>query len=134
LFPNQIRMKTIFSIACCLLIVSTATSTPLPQTKQAFVTAAYNDGFVRFNAHRQQAGIALSWTFGSPNNAVSFVIERSYDGSFFERIDEVPAAGKNQYKDNGVYPGYIYYRIAALMYDGSTIYSNVDMVRIVRNG
>jgi hypothetical protein len=44
-------------------------------------------------------------------------------------------ANKNQYKDdNGIYPGYLHYRVAARMNDGSVIYSQVDVVRIVRNG
>ncbi len=129
-------MKTLFTIACALLIASTATSTPLPQTKQSYVVA---DEFVRLNVHKQQQGILLSWVFSSPGNAVSFVVERSYDGNIFETIAELPTepgkGNRNQYKDNSVFPGYIYYRVSALMYDGSTITSQVEMVRIVvRNG
>lgn len=131
-------MKTIFSIVCALLVVSAATSSPLIKGNQAqYIKATASDEFVRFNAHRQQAGIMLSWVFSNPTNAVSFRIERSYDGSSFEIIDEVPTSAtgnRNQYKDNSVFPGYIYYRVSALMYDGSTISSQVEMVRIVRNG
>lgn len=132
-------MKTIFSIACTLLLVSTATSTPLIQKDQSYISpAAASDNFIRFNAHRQQAGIALSWVFSNPDNAVAFLIERSYDGNIFEPIAEIPTTpgngNRNQYRDNSVFPGYIYYRVSALMYDGSAISSHVEMVRIVRNG
>ncbi|MGB8190469.1 MAG: hypothetical protein WCF67_01060, partial [Chitinophagaceae bacterium] len=65
-----------------------------------------------------------------------FVIQRSYDGDFFENVAEISTSTdrRNQYKDNAVYPGYVHYRIAAVMYNGSTIYSSVEIVRIVRNG
>lgn len=137
LFANQYRMKTtLLSFVCCLLIVTTATSSTVPQANSVQSTEVeFNNNFVRFNAHKQgQAGIALTWIFSDPGNVVSFVVERSYDGSYFERVAELPAADRNQFRDGGVYPGYIYYRIIALMYDGSAIYSNVEIVRIVRNG
>jgi len=128
-------MKTIMSVLCMFVLLS-GMATPLPKNKQLNVSsAAFNDEFTRFNGHRQQNGIMLTWTFTSPNNAVSFVIERSYDGTYFETAAEIaPGAGRNQYKDNAVYPGYTHYRIKALMYDGSVIYSHTEVVRIVRNG
>lgn len=122
---------------CALVMLSVTYASPLPQTKQTFVSSfKFQDAFTRFNGHRQQNGIALTWQFTNPNNAVCFVIQRSYDGSFFENLAEVPCSeGRNQYKDNnGVYPGYLHYRIVALMRDGSSIYSPVEVVRIVRNG
>jgi hypothetical protein len=89
--------------------------------------------FGAFHAHRQQTGVALSWSVVS-NTVTGFVVERSYDGAYFLPVDELPAAttGRwNKYKDNDVYPGYIHYRIAAVMNDGAVIYSNVEVVRIV---
>lgn len=128
-------MKTVTSIFCAVILTSAAIASPLPAKKQQAVTIAkFTNEFSRFNVHRQQKGVLLTWIFSDPNNVVSFQIQRSYDGEFYENAGEVPANGKNQYKDNDVFPGHIYYRIAALMYDGSTIYSNVDVVRIVRNG
>ena len=133
-------MKTTFSIVCALLIVFADTSSPLIKGNQSpyIKSVASSNEFVRFIAHRQQNGVMLNWAFSNPGNAVSFVIERSYDGSVFETICELPTTAgtgnRCQYKDNSVFPGYIYYRVSALMYDGTTISSQVEMVRIVRNG
>ena len=128
-------MKTAVSILCALVVASSAISAPLPvNSKQPVSVAKFSNEFARFNVHRQQRGVVLNWIFTDPNNVVSFVVQRSYDGQFYENVAEVTSNGKNQYKDNDVFPGHIYYRIAALMYDGSTIYSNVDVVRIVKNG
>jgi hypothetical protein len=127
-------MKTVFTF-CTLILITSAIASPLPSTKpQSVSIAKFTNEFSKFNVHRQAKGVVLDWVFTDPNNVVSFRIERSYDGTFFERVTEVPATGRNQYKDEDVFPGHIYYRVAALMYDGSTIYSNVDVVRIVRNG
>lgn len=128
-------MKTVIVILSALTLTTSAIASPLPAKKPQGVTIAkFTNEFARFNAHKQAANVALTWVFTDPGNVVSFAIEWSYDGVSFERIAEVPAAGKNQYKDTNVFPGHNYYRIVALMYDGSSIYSNVDMVRIVRNG
>lgn len=135
-------MKTAMSILCAVVLTSTAIASPVPVnndqpvsiSKQTLPVAKFANEFARFNGHRQQKGIMLNWIFTDPNNVVSFVVQRSYDGEYYETAGEVPANGKNQFKDNDVFPGHIYYRIAALMFDGSTIYSNVEVVRIVRNG
>jgi hypothetical protein len=120
----------------CSFILLSAVATPLPKNKQLNVSSAasFDNEFTRFNGHRQAKGVLLTWCFSTPGNAVSFVVERSYDGEFFESLGEVTPGAKNEYKDSAVYPGYIHYRIKALMYDGSAVYSNVEIVRIVRNG
>ncbi len=129
-------MKALITLSFLALAVSAAEASPFPKNNKIVSSAKFNDEFVRFNAHRQQNGIALTWTFTNANNAVAFVIERSYDGTFFENIAELPTGNgtRCQYRDNAVYPGYSHYRVGALMYDGSVIYSKVEVVRIVRNG
>ena len=123
------------SIVCAFALTSTAIASPLPKSSvQTVSIAKFTNEFAKFNAHRQQRGVELTWIFTDPGNVVSFVVQRSYDGEFYENVTEIPASGKNQYKDDAVFPGYLYYRIGALMYDGSVIYSNVEVVRIVRNG
>lgn len=129
-------MKTAMLTFCSLVVLSTAIASPLPSAKlQGTTIARYTNEFSKLNAHRQAKGIVIDWIFSDPNNVVAFEVQRSYDGSFFEKAGEVAPSGKNQFKDNDVFPGHIYYRIAALMYDGSIIYSTVEVVRIVsRNG
>lgn len=132
---NQFRMKTAMLTFCSLVVLSTAIAAPLPSNKSnAISIAKYTNEFSRVNAHRQAKGVIIDWVFTDPNNVVTFQVERSYDGTFFECAGECPPTGRTQFKDNDVFPGHIYYRVVALMYDGSKIYSQVEVVRIVRNG
>lgn len=129
-------MKTILTILCAIVMLSATYASPLPQAKKiSFSSTTSEDAFTRINAHRQQRGVVITWQFTNSNNAVCFIVQRSYDGEFFEDLAEVSCSDKrNQYKDEVVYPGYLHYRIVALMRDGSSIYSPVEIVRIVRNG
>lgn len=93
----------------------------------------YQTVFGAFNAHRQQSGVALAWNTTLDNDIVSFSIERSYDGSNFSVIANVAPSlnAWQRFKDDAVFPGYIYYKIAAHMTDGTIQYSSVEMVRLV---
>jgi hypothetical protein len=95
-----------------------------------------SDIFKRFNVHRQQNGVAIQWSVSNIDQISSFIIERSWDGVYFDTIDVLDAsADQNRYLDNNeIYPGYWYYRITAVLNDGTEVTSEVDVVRIVRNG
>jgi hypothetical protein len=120
-----------FAIAA-LIITSSFTVNNQQQLNKQTVNGCFDN----FRAHRQgKAGIALSWRVASAD-IVQFVVERSYDADFFENAGTVNFNGSSSYsfKDNGVYPGRIYYRITAIKTDGSTETSAVEMVRIVQHG
>lgn len=89
--------------------------------------------FGSINGHRQQNGVLLSWTIITMEQINGFVIERSYDGADFFAIGELStvSVGWNRYKDEFVFPGYIHYRVKAIMGDGSIVTSPVEIVRIV---
>lgn len=126
-------------IVCVLFLVGTITvnGTPnqrLKNTASLTSFTKFSGVFGSFNAHRQQNGVALAWTTVSAD-AVDFTIQHSYDGVHFSDIDHVTpeASGWNRYKDDGALPGYNYYRIVATLGNGSTEYSDVEVVRIVRH-
>ncbi len=133
-------MKTLISFLLTASVLSTSVkAAPLPQEmgEQAVeISANTSDVFKRFNVHRQQNGVAIQWTVSDIEGISSFIIERSWDGVYFETIDVIEATNEqNRYLDtNEIYPGYWYYKITAVMNDGSEVTSEVDMVRIVRNG
>jgi len=106
----------------------TAGTVTIPVSAQT-VTAS---GFDHFNAHRQQDGITLAWTYDSPD-VITFTIQHSYDGFSFTNIDQVvpSATGRNKYHQDDALPGYNYYRIVALLPNGQE-YSTVECVRIVK--
>ena len=70
----------------------------------------------------------------TPAGVVDFNIERSYDGDFYEIINTTQCNNSVRFswKDEGVFPGLIYYRIACNMNDGTTHYSNIETIRIVQ--
>jgi hypothetical protein len=65
-----------------------------------------------------------------------FIVERSYDGEYFDPINQVQANGSKRetWLDNDIVPGYIHYRIVCVMVDDSKVYSDPETVRIVQRG
>ena len=91
--------------------------------------------FSFFNAHRQGfCSIGLMWRISSAHNVLDFQIQRSYDGEFFDPIIDLPCDGSSRFtwEDENVFPGYIYYRIAVNLMDGTICYSGVEVVHIVQ--
>jgi hypothetical protein len=91
--------------------------------------------FTFFNAHRQGfRSIGLMWRISSSDDVVSFQVQRSYDGEFFDPIKDLPCNTNTKFtwEDDKIFPGYIYYRLAANLIDGTTVYSDVEVVHIVQ--
>jgi len=127
-------MKALVSyLAVAALIV--ASSFTVSQQKQ-LNQKSVNSCFTRFNVHRAgKANIEITWAVSVPG-ITQFVIERSYDGEFFDNLNTVNFNGSASYKskDMDVFPGYIYYRVTAVKADGTTECSPVEAVRIVQRG
>ena len=127
-------MKALLSYlaVAALIVASSFTVNKQKELNQQSV----NSCFSRFNVHRAgKADVELTWTVSS-TGINQFVVERSYDGEFFENLTTVNFNGSSSYKskDNGVYPGYIYYRVTAVNADGTTECSPVETIRIVQHG
>ena len=103
----------------------------------ASVDAKSNHDFTYFRIHHQsKKNVVLNWGINSPAGVANFRVERSYDGEFYDVINE-PACNnstKFSWKDEGIYPGVIYYRIGCVMSDGSCHYSDVETIRVVQRG
>ncbi len=103
-------------------------------TKES-VKANTTHDFRYFRVHPQtKKNVVLSWGIDSPAGVSNFRVERSYDGEFYDVINEPPCnnATRFNWKDEGVYPGLIYYRIGCIMNDGSAHYSEVETIRVVQ--
>jgi hypothetical protein len=121
-----------------LLIVMFAFSLPAVSNSSVSVSplpciSVNNTVFDAFHAHRQHNSAALAWTTIEAGIS-SFVIQHSFDGVSFATVDQVSpeASGWNNYLHEGALPGYNYYRIGAILSNGTTEYSAVEVVRIVR--
>ena len=127
-------MKALVSYlaVAALIVASSFTVSQQRQLNQQSV----NSCFSRFNVHRAgKANIEITWTVSSAD-INQFAVERSYDGDFYENVTTVNFNGSSSYKskDNGVFPGYIYYRVTAVKSDGTTECSPVEVIRIVQHG
>lgn len=123
-------MKTITFSA--LLLLATISFSSFVVSQKENITKV--TGIETFRVHRQGKEISLTWSAsGSP---VSFKVQRSEDGEFFNTIHEAGNNGARQYKfnDGSFFPGTIYYRIVCIEADGSEECSAVQSIRIVQRG
>jgi hypothetical protein len=133
-------MRTILSVFAILVITCVSNASPIKSycsTTNSTITSLNAEViFGKLNIHRKQGGVSVNWTITGAESVTEYIIQRSFDGSSFETIDHIPAGGgkADSYQDNNCYPGYLYYRIIAVSSDGSTTYSPVDVIRIVKNG
>jgi hypothetical protein len=125
-------MKTLISYVAIMLLVVTSSFTIDAQQNLNEKSNTYNC-FSYFRTHRQGKGAGMTWAVSS-SEIVQFVVERSYDGEFFEPAGSVDFNGASSYKfiDETVYPGYITYRVTAVHADGTTECSPTDQIRIVQ--
>jgi len=89
--------------------------------------------FGYFRVHRMGRDASLNWSVSDVSAVAYFTIERSYDGSYFETIDQIVNNGDAtlKYRDENCFPGYIYYRIKAHQTDGSVVTSPVELLHLV---
>ena len=103
-------------------------------TTSVSANAAHDFTYFRIH-HQSKKNVVLNWGIDTPAGVTCFTIERSYDfGEYYDVISQVAcnSAVKFSWKDEGIFPGVIYYRIACNMSDGSTHYSPIEEIRVVQ--
>lgn len=125
-------MKTKVTLLLAVVLTLNAIGSPNPQPQPSKIFSV--NSFGNINVHRQHNNAALSWIFNS-TNVSNFIVKRSYDGTMFSTVGtQAPSSGNwTKYLDTTVEPGTIYYKIVAVMNDGSQEESPVVDVRIVRH-
>lgn len=89
---------------------------------------------VSFTARNQASGVQLSWTTATELNAASFTVERSADGTNFQPVTTVRAAGTSattrtySATDATSATGTSYYRLRQTDLDGTVAFSQVVSV------
>ncbi len=105
----------------CSQLTAVPYNCPLPVTWLAFNANRYGQG----------ASVSVTWSTASEKNSKVFYVQRSLNGTTFETIGQVLAAGNSsrilnyQYTDEDAPLGNIYYRLLQEDYDGSSMYSSV---------
>jgi len=109
---------------------------PVSNSPAANSVKTFQSAFDYFRIHRQAKNVVLNWGITSSAGVTGFILERSYDGEFFDVISEVPSNNtvKYSWKDLSVFPGTIYYRIGCMTTTGRVTYSEVEVIRIVQRG
>jgi len=80
--------------------------------------------------------VQLDWATGSEQNTVSFIVERSADGSHFTAIGDIPAKGPSVarldyvFTDKNPLPDRSFYRLRIEDADGTAAYSEVRSVQL----
>lgn len=94
--------------------------------------------FGTLRTHRQAKGIAADWSLSNMGGVVGFTVQRTYEDpndefAYWEELNTIAcdASRRFSYTDKEVFPGLISYRIAAIMEDGTTVFSEISSVRIV---
>ncbi|UOQ78006.1 hypothetical protein MUN84_05120 [Hymenobacter sp. 5516J-16] len=101
-----------------------STSSPLPVQ------------LVSFTARSQGNRVQLNWATATELNAATFTVERSADGTSFQPVATVRAAGNSttarsyQSADVSPRPGTTYYRLRQTDLDGTVAYSQVVPVEV----
>ena len=104
-------------------------------------TVAISQGIIAtFNALGDGDVVILEWSSGIETGLDQYQVERSFDGIEFFPIADVPGTGSNStyvYEDHDIYKSSTrtyYYRIRAIMNDGSFNFSSVQSVTLYISG
>ena len=126
------------SLTAAIMLATVASAETLPTKPVASITAEPNPSFTSIRTHRQAKGITAIWSMSGLDGVVGFTVQRTYEDptdayAYWEDLCALPCDARRQfsYTDKEVFPGVINYRVAALMEDGSTVYSELSSVRIV---
>ncbi len=95
---------------------------------------------VSFQASAAEGNVAINWSTATEQNSDRFVVERSQDGSYFEEIATVQAAGNStSYRnytvvDDASFFGNNYYRLRQWDLNGSQTESTITAVYMQGDG
>jgi len=91
--------------------------------------------WLSFDANNIGQHVKLDWATGQEENNAYFDVERSYDGTHFTALGQVPGAGSiaetqyYQYVDKHVSRKQLYYRIRQVDFNGEATYSKIVEVK-----
>ena len=124
-------MKTKLTVLLAVVFTLNSFASTDPGMQTSYKVSVSNFG--NFNVHRQHNSAALSWTFNS-SDVSTFIIKRSFDGDYFTTVDQkgVGTGHWHKFLDSTVDPGVSYYKIVAVMDDGTEEESSIAEVRIVK--
>lgn len=134
-------MKTKLFITCAIAFVlfTSFEAAPLKSSLLKTVTRNTVTDFSFFRTHRQgKNGITATWGVTVSTGVTSFYVQRTYEDpadpyAIWETWTSMPFTGEKSYKatDTGVFPGFITYRVIAVLSNGTELMSALSTVHIV---
>lgn len=134
-------MKTKLIIICVIAFGLLTSFAVAPLKSSSLKTVAKNAAtdFSFFRTHRQgKAGVTATWGVTSAVGINAFYVQRTYEDptdpyAYWETCAYEVCSGAKSYKatDTNVFPGFISYRIVAVMTNGSELFSGISTVHIV---
>jgi hypothetical protein len=100
-----------------------------------FADASLPVTWLSFTAQLQGKSTLLTWQTATEQNTLHFIMQHSTDGSRWNDLGTIPAAGNStairsyQYTHGNPVPGYNYYRLVQTDLDGQYSYSKVNIIR-----
>jgi hypothetical protein len=131
-------MKTITLLAISSLVFFSIAAAPAPEkeTSEKNVNKAA-DGFGTLRSHRKGKGAEITWSFTSSSGVSGFIVERTNEDpndpySVWVTVGSQACDGSRSYKccDESPFPGYINYRVTAVLNNGNTVQSGISVVHI----
>ena len=99
------------------------------QASLASVASVLPVTFVSIKAVQKDEDIVVNWNVANENNLLQYDVEKSTDGSHFEKVATVAAnnngSANYQWIDKNASSGYNYYRVASVDKDKKTSYSTM---------
>ena len=132
---NPTLMKTIPFILffAVLTVISSHFSSVLnaAEKEQAVPAGCFNE----FKVQDQSKNVCLTWSV-STAEVKQFVIERSFDGDYYDTISAMNCNGTDthQFADNSTDGRIVYYRITAVKSDATIEKSSVATVKPAQHG
>lgn len=136
-------MKTSYLLLSAVLVAAITLSFRSANTQggtaeETGITAKSSNAFSFLRTHRQAKGVTATWGMTSAEEVLDFAIQRTYEDpsdpyAYWENLATIPSSSMRSftYTDKEVFPGTIYYRIVALLTDGSRVQSEISSVRII---
>ena len=131
-------MKTLTLLAISALVFFSFAAAPAPEKETSVknVNKAF-DEFSTLRTHRKGKGAEITWSFTSTSGVSGFIVERTNEDpndpySVWITVGSQTCDGSRSYKccDESPFPGYINYRVTAVLNNGTTIVSPVSTVHI----
>jgi flagellar basal body L-ring protein FlgH len=130
------KKVTILTISALVFFSIAATPATEKETPVKNVNKA-SDDFSSLRTHRKGQGAEISWSFTSTSGVSGFIVERTNEDpndpySVWVTVGSQASDASRSYKccDESPFPGYINYRVTAVLNNGTTVISGVSTVHI----